>query len=328
MAFSRWLIRCGVAFGSCFFSMTAACFAESCIVVDSDADLDDYRAVAVIASTGRLTAIVVTEGISRSNEGAGAMGEFIRRSGLSIPVVAGASANPRRGYTPKPDFPRWRDSAERLNGLLGAAIVASPESADMVSMLGDLTSKCSAISLVVIGPWTSFMRYAPELLEKVDRIVAQGRPYPDEPGGEPTGFNCTFDINSCLAAYDLLVGRQKRADRKLRANWIDIPQGPESCGQAEPGVDRTGQRVFAFVPNNVWVNELRTKGGVSAVIADILRANPDGWAKTSLWDDLTALFVLRPEVFVVRGGHLEPCVPAASIRHLITEAISRIRSAH
>ena len=160
------------------------------------------------------------------------------------------------------------------------------------------------------------------LLPKIERITVQGRPYPDEPGGEPEGFNCRYDYDACLTAFDLLMGMQLRSDRKLRANWIDIPNDPQRCGSAEPGVDQTGKRIFAFSPTNKWADDLLQADGAAAVIGEILKANPDNWSRTSLWDDLAALYLLRPEVFVRRGGHFEPCVPADAIRNLLTIAIS------
>jgi hypothetical protein len=162
------------------------------------------------------------------------------------------------------------------------------------------------------------MRYAAEILGRVDRIVAQGRPYRDEPSGQPAGFNCIYDQDACYAAFDLLVGRQQRADRTLRADWIDIPNSPEPCGSAEPGIDAQGKRVYAFRPTAEWAQELEQAGGMARVVGEMLRANPRGWERTSLWDDLAALYLLRPELFVVRGGHFEPCIPAASIRSSLT----------
>ena len=43
-------------------------------------------------------------------------------------------------------------------------------------------------------------------------------------------------------------------------------------------------------------------------MADVLKANLDSWRQTSLWDDLAALFLLRPEIFGKRGGHFEPAL--------------------
>ena len=118
------------------------------------------------------------------------------------------------------------------------------------------------------------------------------------------------------------VGRQLRTDRKLRADWIDIPNGHERCGSAERGIDDSGRRVFAFAPTKEWAGDLQLAGGAAAVIGEILKANPNIWQRTSLWDDLVALYPLRPELFARRGGHLEPCVPADAVRSLLTTAIS------
>jgi hypothetical protein len=297
-------------------------FAEDCILIDSDADLDDFRAIATLASTNRIAAVVVTEGIARAKEGAGAVETFLAKSKLTIPVVVGASADPQRDYNTDPKLSKWRSAAEQLNGtLLASASASSQASEPLVTSLRSLTSRCSRISLLVIGPWTSFLQYAPMLLPKIYRITVQGRPYPDELGGEPEGFNCRYDHTACLTSFDLLVGRQLRSDRKLRAEWVDIPNGPERCASAEPGVDETGKRIFAFSPTIEWANNLLQAGGTAAVVGNILRTNPEGWSHTSLWDDLAALYLLRPELFVRRGGHFEPCVSANVIRNSLTEAI-------
>jgi inosine-uridine nucleoside N-ribohydrolase len=289
-----------------------------CIIIDSDAALDDFRAVATLAHTRRVAAIVVTEGLAKPIEGAGAMETLLSRGGLSIPVIPGASPNPDRRYAPDPRLEEWRDNAERLNRILPTPIAPSTQPpGDIAATLRRYTAKCSTISLLVIGPWTSFMRYAAEILERVDRIIAQGRPYPDEPGGEPAGFNCVYDLDSCYAAFDLLVGRQQRTDRKLRADWIDIPNSPELCGSAEPGIDAQGKPLYAFRPVEAWSRDLEQAGGMAQTVAEVLSANPSGWEQTSLWDDLAALYLLRPDIFVVRGGHLEPCVPAATVRNLL-----------
>ena len=298
--------------------------AESCIVVDSDADLDDFRAVITLAPTGQLAAIVITEGIARAHEGAGAMENLLSHAGLVVPVIVGASADRERQYTPDKNLPAWRRAAEQLNGILTNPISPSIQTdGDFVRTLRRLTAKCSTVSLLVIGPWTSFLRYAADLLPKVDRITVQGRPYPDEPGGEPAGFNCVYDIEPCRTSFDLLTGRQLRADRRLRVNWVDIPNGAESCGSAEPGVDGSGKRLFAFRPTDQWIHDLQGAGKAAGAVAEVLNANRDSWQQTSLWDDLAALFLLRPEIFGRRGGHFEPCVPAATVRNLLTEAMSR-----
>ncbi len=306
------------------FLAVKAVAADGCILIDTDADLDDYRAIAALASSKQqIRAIIVTEGISRRAEGAVAMQDFLRRTGLTIPVLLGMSLDPDRDHDERNGLQDWRKIAESLNGVLNPAGISSPAESDVATEIRTHIKDCSKITLLVIGPWTSFMRYAAAILPKIDRIVAQGRPYPDEIGGEPDGFNCVYDKDSCFAAFDLLVGRQLRAGRRLRITWVDIPNNADGCGLAERGVDESGRRKFAFAPNVAWLEDLRHAGGRAGVIADILKNKANSWEKTSLWDDLTALYILRPEVFGVRGGHLEPCIPAQSVRDLLKDFMSK-----
>ena len=302
---------------------------RNCIVIDSDGGLDDFRAVATLAPTGRIAAIVMTEGLARPTEGAAAMRAFLDRSGKSIPVLAGAAANPDRGYAADPRLGAWRTNTERLNGVLPepAAAQSAPEAPEAPTDIGfslrRYTASCTTISLLVIGPWTSFMRYAADVLGRIDRLVAQGRPYPDELGGEPNGFNCLYDLPACYTAHDLLMGRQLRAGRRLRADWVDIPNGPERCGEAEPGVGKNGIPIYAFSPAEAWFDPMAKAGGMASIVAEVMRNNLEGLKETSLWDDLVALYLLNRDVFVQRGGHFEPCVPSDTIRAMLTEAMAK-----
>jgi Inosine-uridine preferring nucleoside hydrolase len=301
-----------------------AAAADSCIVIDTDAGLDDYRAIAALASSQQnVRAIIVTEGISRRAEGAVAMKDFLRRSELAIPVLLGAGPDPNRKFEEPKGLPDWRKTAESLNGVLNSVGISSPAERDVAIALRQYIEDCPKITLLMIGPWTSFMHYAAAILPMVDRLIAQGRPFPDEIGGEPFGFNCDYDRPSCIAAFDLLVGRQLREGRRLRTTWVDIPNNAEACGLAEPGIDGSGRHVFAFAPDMAWIESLRNAGGRAKVIAEILQSNVWSWRKTSLWDDLAALYIRRPELFGVRGGHLEPCIPAQSVRDLLKKFMSK-----
>lgn len=301
--------------------------AGRCVVIDSDAGLDDFRAIAVLAANQRVAAIVVTEGLSDPVEGSAAVEVLLARMGQKIPVIVGESPPADRKYIASAHLREWRNNAERLNGLLPTPEKPAPGAvegpANITAALKRHVTDCSKITLLVIGPWTSFMRYAPELLDRIDRIVAQGRPDPDEIGGTPSGFNCVYDLNNCLAAFDLLVGRRQRADRYLRATWVDIPNDPTSCGSAEPGIDKDGKPLYAFRPTARWAATLAASGGPAEVIGEMLKKNPNGWEQTSLWDDLTALYILRPELFMTRGGHREPCVPSETVRRLLAEFLAK-----
>jgi hypothetical protein len=78
----------------------------------------------------------------------------------------------------------------------------------------------------------------------------------------------------------------------------------------------------------------RAFAAVSGVLSGVqpgrfarIMEDPAGLQNTSLWDDLAALYLLRPDVFGrVRdpsgrsGGHLEPCVPAREVRAILVAA--------
>lgn len=327
---AAWLGRLGLLLG--LLALAPAAQAQSaaaaaahhgrCIVIDSDGDIDDYRAVAMLAQTRRVVAIIMTDGLARPRQGAGAMEVLLQQGKLDIPVIPGIAPNPDRQRPRQPGFPKWQANAERLNEILPAPVEGRlPESSNLAAALRPHVQDCDRISLLVIGPWSSFLHYGAELLERVDRIIAQGRPYPDEIGGVPDGQNCLHDRDACLTAFDLLVGRQQRAGRRLRTDWVDIPNGLQSCGTAEPGVDADGVKLYAFSPTEDWARQLSNGTGMAAFIGRMLLENPAGWARTSLWDDLAALYLLRPDVFVARGGHMEPCVPAAAVRRMLTDAL-------
>ena len=224
------------------------------------------------------------------------------------------------------DLEQRRAVAESLNGTVRRPLFPHTRFGNLAPALLELTKDCTRVELLIIGPWTSFMRYAPPLLGKVDAIVAQGRPAPDELDAEPGGFNCTYDRDSCLAAFDMLVGRRVRADRHLRALWMDIPHSPVGFGSAEAGVKSDGSPAYPFSPTIGWLDELKKSGGAAAVFSDVLANQPNSWNDTSLWDELAALYLLRPELFASRGGHWEPCVPAHMIRSALAAAMAKTNS--
>ena len=95
-----------------------------------------------------------------------------------------------------------------------------------------------------------------------------------------------------------------------------------------------GKRVYAFSPVPSWADELeraaeqtdeqaatRNRGRVAREVAKLIRSNSTALAETSLWNDLAALYLMRPDIFAVRGGHVEPCVPATAVRAALVEAM-------
>ncbi|MCK8786153.1 hypothetical protein M0638_17395 [Roseomonas sp. NAR14] len=307
-----------------------------CVLVDSDAGLDDLRALAVLVPYRRIVAVVVTEGLASPAGGVRALREFL---GPGIPVLQGAGPS-RPPDDPRIDgrrLPDWRRTAETLNGTFpaggpagappaaGTGAAAAPGDA-LPAGLAPLLAGCERLTVLAIGPWSSFLAYAPLLLARdwrePLRVVAQGSPYPDdEENGRPEGWNCAYDRPACEKAFALLTGHG------IRARWVDIPQGPSHCGTAEPGRTEEGRVQYAFHPTLGMAYAL-PPDGLAGKVSAILRRDAAGWAFTSLWDDLAAFYLLAPDLFARIdtsgrfGGHFEPCRAAETMRGMLVRAMA------
>lgn len=176
--YSNVLLRISFALAVWLFVAASAVAqnVDACTVIDTDGAIDDYRAIASIVPNHHVSAIVLTEGIATPLQGAGAIENFLGRGGFSVPVIPGAIPNPDRPFNAPQELVDWRDNAERLNGLLSAPVIPSKKyGSDIADALRPFTKNCARVSLLVIGPWTSFMRYGPELLDKTVHIVAPGK---------------------------------------------------------------------------------------------------------------------------------------------------------
>ncbi len=166
-----------------------------CSLIDSDAGLDDLRAITVLAPHRRIAAVVVTEGLATPRGGARALRTFLR--GAGIPVVEGTSPAPDREFDADRfrGLDTWRVTAETLNGTLPPPSPVVRVSEEVVppveAKVERLTAGCARLALLAIGPWTSFLRYESVVGRRLVQLVAQGSPFPDdEARGEPDGWNC------------------------------------------------------------------------------------------------------------------------------------------
>lgn len=257
---------------------------KTCLVVDTDVGVDDYRALAVAAPVRDVRAVVVTEGISGVANGATAVSMFLAGRGVSPPVLPGlASQNP-----PAYDWlPPVRAAAERMNDFLGAAVPASGTPDRLAAGVRSAVRGCGRVDLLVLGPWTSYPRYAAALGGHV-RIVASGRSFAEN---NPDNFNCEYDLAACRAA-------------PRKAVHVDLP--------AAPAYDPTEEMVARLEP-----------AGLPGLLKAVLLAAPSQWLGTRLWDDAAALSLVEPSAFAPRGGHLEPVVGEAALRDLLVDAVNK-----
>jgi len=268
--------------------------AQTCLVIDTDAGLDDFRAVAVLLPQRAPQAVVVTEGISAVPGGSTAMAMFLASAPSSAPVIPGLAAATPPNYDWLPDV---RAGAERLNGFLARAVPFASQAQSMTRALAQATQNCDRIEVLVLGPWSSFVEYAPALGNKIQRVLASGRPLAEN---NPDNFNCVYDQPACEAADRLLRGRQTVA-------WVDLPT------DASPSP--------SYAPTQEMIGRL-AQAGMPGVLRAALLLDPTQWLGTRLWDDTAAFYLLAPQDFAIHGAHFEPAVNEDTWRRLLVKAIN------
>jgi hypothetical protein len=262
-----------------------------CLVVDTDAATDDFRALAVLFPNRDIRAVVVTEGIASVPRGSTAIALFMASGQSLAPVIPGLAAA-------APPAPDWllpaREAAERMNNFLDDSVpyAASPDKLKL-ALLNALKG-CRRVDLVVLGPWSSFVEYARMLRPLVRRVIASGRPVKEN---DEENFNCLYDQPACDKADEIL--------RRFRsAVWVDLPRGGPP-----------------YAPTVEMVDQL-AGAGMPGLLRAALNADLSQWIETRLWDDTAALFVLAPEHFARHGGHFEPIIDEETLRTELVEAIN------
>lgn len=265
---------------------------SACLVVDTDLGLDDYRAIAALLPSRQAKAFVVTEGVSGVQNGATTLGMFLASRGQTPPVLAGySSPNP-------PDYdwlPVARIGAERLDNYLAAPVPYGQSPSAMVRGVADAVRGCTKVDLLVLGPWSSFLRYASVLGNNVNVIVS-GRSYAEDNNDQ---FNCDYDYAACRTAAGLL--RYARS-----VVYVDLP------------TDKPDE--LTYDPTMQMVQALRTTG-MPGLLRTALMVDPSQWLdSTRLWDDAATLYMLLPQGFARRGGHVEPIISESFMRTALVAA--------
>jgi len=265
---------------------------QTCLIVDTDVATDDYRAFAVVFPNRDLRAVVVTEGISRAPNGSTAIALFLASGQSLAPVIPGLSA----ATPPVYDWlPGAREAAELMNHLLNASAPFAASSDQLKLSLLAAVRGCQRLDVLVLGPWSSFIEYAPMLRPITHRVVASGRP-PNE--NNAANFNCVYDQTACDKAGELL--------RKFRhVAWVDLP------------LDQ-----MTYPPTEQMVSQF-AEAGMPGLLRALLNADKSQWlGSTRLWDDTAALYLLAPEHFKAVGSHFEPAIDEETLRSELVRAIN------
>ena len=264
---------------------------QACLVVDTDVATDDFRAFAVLFPHRDLRAVVVTEGIASVPRGSTAIALFLASGQSLAPVIPGLAAIAPPAYD---WLPSARAAAERINGFLAESVPTAATPNGVTIALLDALKGCHRVDVLVLGPWSSFVQYAPMLRPLIRRVVASGRPVAEN---NPDNFNCVYDQAACDKAAKLLS--------KIRtAVWVDLPADGAS-----------------YPPTQDMVDQL-AGAGMPGMLRAALNVDPSQWLGTRLWDDAAALYVLAPEHFLANGAHLEPGIDEETLRSELVKAIN------
>lgn len=271
-----------------------------CLIIDSDSNIDDLRALALLVPLRRVAAVVTTDGMIDAQKGASTIARFL--SLMELPaakrpaVVVGRSRAFQSAAAPIWD---WMEPAradmqtvdEALSSLVTAPVpIIKPQSDSEVSQaVRQATKGCSSLGLLVIGPWSSFSSYYHAVRTPWAFVVSQGRSINDpmDPGWDRV--NCHIDMTSCQAAL--------RTREKGGIIWVDLP-GPGSSFPVDVGLfeqlgQAPGARALATLMSRVQLRQSQHQ-----------------------WDDMPALYLLEPEAFTRVSNHFQPRLDCSAMRDL------------
>jgi purine nucleosidase len=259
--------------------------AKRSIVIDTDPGIDDALAIFLACASPELeiraiTTVAGNVGINRTTRNALQLTELAGRGG--IPVYRGADRPIRGSWTAIEDI-------HGQNGLGGVDLPAAqrPESGPAVDALVALLTDAapSSITLVLIGPQTNLalaFQRKPGIAGAVRDIVVMGGSLKPE-GGNVTRF-AEFNIHVDPVAADVVL----KAGRPMI--WAPL----EVARQAS--VD------------GMWIDLLRAVGrpcaNAAAGMMDFYLRSFDRPA-AALYDPLTILALLAPELFELRAAALD-----------------------
>jgi len=323
---------------------------DSCVLIDNDYDIDDMMAIPLVIGNRYVAAIIQSEGYTLPEQSAPAIHALVNNlpdqpNSRQIPIIVGAKQSPIRDTASWPWVPFFRAMMNHSNALLQVAPTPWQTDPAFAQKVVDSVANCKNVSVLIIGTYTSFIKYSPLIRDKIDQVVVMGQPIGDDsrtPGRE--SFNCSYDLPACETAMIQL--------QALNTYFVDIPRdnGEEanlpvgSClgltpspncynpsaemvmgGGGSPGLldeGLAGRLKRALIDplncNNRFTSGLPVIASVpqaqcsalSTWVPANVAAGPGG--EMLLWDQTAALFLLRPDAFSL---YFPPNNPALGGKH-------------
>lgn len=282
---------------------------DSCVVIDTDFDIDDMMAIPMVIGSRHVAAIVTTEGYTLPPIGASAVSRLVSEPGQrAIPVVVGAGIG-----LPEDEIAEelgtyvldYRRIMSRLNNFLPTELPPTAVPHDYVRDVENAVAGCRVVDVLIIGAFTSFLNYSPAIRSKIGNVVIMGKPLAGDPSNEPGNFsfNCEYDMASCEKVfYDQLPG--------LKYTYVDVPKGGCDKTPNTPGCPGT-----VFGPTLSMVQALQP-AGLPNTLKQVLLNDSRTWAldtweqagyggRSLFWDQSAALALVDPSLFGPVGSHVE-----------------------
>jgi inosine-uridine nucleoside N-ribohydrolase len=285
---------------------------QDCVVIDNDFDIDDMMAIPLVMANKHVAAIINTEGYTLAGLGGSALARLIAQPDNMnpVPVIVGASYPGTRDVRQWPWLLEMRATMHRANMLFSGPLPQLGLNEPFETRIIKAVEQCKRITVLVLGPFTSFVRYSPLIHDRISSVVMSGKAVHNHVTGTKNkiGFNCGYDLVACNLAFTQL--------QSLQATWVEVPR------QALP----------PYSPTSAMVKGLLSTG-LPGSLKQALLSHEKSWRldlltggnKSLLWDQLAAMYLLHPELYHHVSSHMEPTVSALEIQRLWTKDTNATR---
>ena len=306
---------------------------NQCVLIDTDFDIDDMMAIPLVIGHKHVAAIVTSEGYTKPELGAAALSRLIAEPNQRpIPVIAGASTH----LDEKKIVSEWgqfvlqyRDLMNRINNFTVSAMPPADVRPDYTAQVVKAVSNCKSVEVLIIGTFSSFVHYSPQIESKIGRVVIMGKALEGDTTQRPGNFsfNCEYDMPACKKVfYEQLP--------KYQYVYVDVPRS--KCDTTPNSV---GCKGTVYGPTLNMVKNLDSQG-LPNTLKKVLLGYTDSWnldtwpnkiygGKSLLWDQSAALYMVYPEIFKKLGGpsgHFEAAVSPEEFRAKWTEATNQAKT--
>jgi hypothetical protein len=231
-----------------------------CVLIDNDYDIDDMMAIPLVIGNRHVAAIVQTEGYSLPGPAAAALDALLHGASQPAPqqpmkILVGGSQVHGPGQI-GPGLPFVREMMRRSNGLLTSAPAPWESQPAYPELVRQALSGCRDVSVLLTGPFTSFIHYLPLIRDRVKQVVFTGKIIGQDGRVSAKGsFNCSYDLSACRTAVQMLSD--------LNSLSVVVPD-LAGCGPS------LNPPPHCYVPNQAMVigqtgPDGRTTGGLLAV---------------------------------------------------------------